>query len=259
MFSMLLSTNPACRQAESAGDAPTTNSAEPAAPPLSPDARHASDRADERSAMVATQIEARGVRDRGVLRAMRSVPRHRFVPADMQKHAYEDRPLPIGEGQTISQPYIVALMTELLDLKPGDKVLEIGTGSGYQAAILAELTDQVFTIEIVEPLGRRAESLLKELGYDQVHVHVKDGYKGWPEAAPFDAIIVTCAPESPPKPLVEQLAVGGRMCIPVGPQRWGQELIVLQKQPDGSLRQRSITPVRFVPMTGEAEKSDTKD
>lgn len=259
MFSMLLSTSPACRQAESAGDAPTTKSTKPAFAPTAPAARHASERADERAAMVATQLEVRGVRNRDVLRAMRKVPRHWFVPADMQQHAYEDRPLPIGEGQTISQPYIVALMTELLDLKPGDKVLEIGTGSGYQAAILAEITDQVFTIEIVEPLGRRAEALLKELGYDRIRVQVKDGYQGWPEEAPFDAIIVTCAPESPPRPLVEQLAVGGRMCIPVGPQRWGQDLVILQKRADGSLQERSITPVRFVPMTGEAEKADTKD
>lgn len=217
------------------------------------------ERLEERLRMVARQIESRGVKDARVLSAMRNVPRHWFVPTAYQREAYDDGPLPIGEGQTISQPYIVALMTESLRLKPGEKVLEIGTGSGYQAAVLAELTDKVFTIEIVEPLGRRAQRILSDRGYGSVRVRIGDGYKGWPEEAPFDAIIVTCAPEAPPKALVDQLAVGGRMCIPVGPQTWGQDLILLEKGPDGQLREKTIAPVRFVPMTGESEKAEHKD
>jgi protein-L-isoaspartate(D-aspartate) O-methyltransferase len=206
--------------------------------------------------MVARQIARRGVRDRLVLAAMRNVPRHWFVPAGQARNAYADRPLPIGYGQTISQPYIVALMTELLRVEPGQKVLEIGTGSGYQAAVLAELTDQVFTIEIVARLARRTIKLLEEKGYRTIRTRIGDGYRGWPEQAPFDAIIVTCAPESPPPPLVEQLAVGGRMCIPVGSQWGGQELIVLQKRSDGTLGRHTVERVRFVPMTGEAEGKD---
>jgi protein-L-isoaspartate(D-aspartate) O-methyltransferase len=203
--------------------------------------------------MVERQIAARGVRDKRVLEAMRNVPRHWFVPWSAAQEAYDDSPLRIGHGQTISQPYIVALMTELLELKPSDKVLEIGTGSGYQAAVLAELADQVYTIEIIEPLGRKAMATLKERGYRNVHVRIGDGYQGWPEEAPFDAIIVTCAPESPPPPLVEQLAIGGRMCIPVGPE-WGtQHLIQLRKGPDGTLERKRVEWVRFVPMTGKAQ------
>lgn len=202
--------------------------------------------------MVERQIEARDIRNARVLAAMRNVPRHWFVPGMYQGEAYDDRPLPIGEGQTISQPYIVALMTESLALEPGEKVLEIGTGSGYQAAVLAEITDKVFTIEIVEPLGRTALRVLKERGYDRVQVRIGDGYLGWPEEAPFDAIIVTCAPESPPPALVEQLAVGGRMCIPIGEQTWNQELVLLEKTQSGGLKRSHIAPVRFVPMTGAA-------
>jgi protein-L-isoaspartate(D-aspartate) O-methyltransferase len=166
--------------------------------------------------MVESQIVARGVRDSSVLDAMRTVPRHRFVPAGHAYQAYADQPLPTGEGQTISQPYIVALMTELLGCGPKDTVLEIGTGSGYQAAVLAELVAHVYSIEIVEILARRADSTLKELGYGNISVKAGDGYRGWPEHAPFDAIIVTAAPDHIPEPLVEQLKVGGRLVIPVG-------------------------------------------
>jgi protein-L-isoaspartate(D-aspartate) O-methyltransferase len=180
---------------------------------------------------------------------MRRVPRHEFVPRQLRAAAYDDRPLPIGEDQTISQPYIVALMTEVLDLSPGDKVLEVGTGSGYQAAVLAEITDQVFTIEIIESLGNRARQTLARLGYTGVHVRIGDGYLGWEEHAPFDAIIVTCAPDHIPRPLVDQLVEGGRMVIPVGP-RYSQELVLVVKE-EGEIHQRDIIPVLFVPMTGE--------
>jgi protein-L-isoaspartate(D-aspartate) O-methyltransferase len=206
--------------------------------------------AERRSAMVSGQIRARGVTDERVLAAMGSVPREEFVPDSQRPFAYEDRPLPIGEGQTISQPYIVALMTELLEVEPDDRVLEIGTGSGYQAAILAELTYHVYTIEILETLGLRAEQTLARLGYDQVHVMIGDGYRGWPEHAPFDAIIVTCAPEAVPEPLVDQLADGGRMVIPVGPQWTNQTLYVMEKEA-GGLRSTGVIPVRFVPMVRE--------
>ncbi len=199
-----------------------------------------------RERMVKTQLENRGIKDAEVLTAMRKVERHRFVPEAYASSAYRDHPLPIGEGQTISQPYIVALMTEVLKLKRSDKVLEIGTGSGYQAAILGELCDSVYTIEIVEVLGKRAANLLDALGYEHVAVKIGDGYKGWPEHAPFDAIIVTCSPTQIPQPLQEQLAEGGRMVIPVG-QRDAQELVLLTKQ-KGKLQQDYIVPVRFVPM-----------
>ena len=172
--------------------------------------------------------------------------RHQFVPESYASRAYSDHPLPIGEGQTISQPYIVALMTEVLNLKKSDKVLEIGTGSGYQAAILGELCDSIYTIEIVEVLGKRAANLLNTLGYENIDVKVGDGYKGWPEHAPFDAIIVTCSPTQIPQPLQDQLAEGGRMVIPVG-KRDAQELVLLTKQ-EGKLQQNHIIPVRFVPM-----------
>jgi len=206
-----------------------------------------------REAMVREQIEAGGVKDPKVLAAMRKVPRHEFVPAAWRNRAYDDGPLPIGENQTISQPYIVAFMTEQLALKPGERVLEIGTGSGYQAAILAELVKDVYTIEIVEPLGKRATETLKRLGYAGVHVRIGDGYQGWPEAAPFHAIIVTCAPDAVPKPLTDQLAEGGRMVIPVGESGDVQQLVVLRKE-NGKLVTKRTLPVRFVPMTGEAEK-----
>ena len=184
---------------------------------------------------------------------MRNVPRHEFVPVAYRNDAYRNHPLPIGEGQTISQPYIVALMTDLAGVGESATVLEIGTGSGYQAAVLAEIVDRVYTIEIVEVLGERARLTLDRLGYDNVHVRVGDGYKGWPEHAPFDAIIVTAAPESVPAPLIEQLAVGGKLVIPVGPQRGGQSLQVLQKQVDGEVSTVDVLPVRFVPFTREAD------
>lgn len=209
--------------------------------------------AQRREAMVREQIEAGGVKDAKVLTAMRKVPRHEFVPAAWRSRAYQNGPLPIGENQTISQPYIVAFMTEQLALKPGERVLEIGTGSGYQAAILAELVKDVYTIEIVEPLGKRAAETLKRLGYTGVHVRIGDGYQGWPEAAPFQAIIVTCAPNAVPKPLADQLAEGGRMVIPVGESGDLQQLVVLRKE-SGKLVTKRTLPVRFVPMTGEAGK-----
>ncbi len=207
---------------------------------------------ERREKMVKTQIASRKISDTAVLNAMYAVERHRFVPVIYREYAYQDRPLPIGEDQTISQPYIVALMTQLLRLKREDKVLEIGTGSGYQAAILGELVDSVFTIEIVEVLCRRAEAILDTLGYENVFARCGDGYKGWPEASPFDAIIVTCAPEDIPKLLIEQLAEGGKMVIPVG-DGYYQELVVLEKK-EGKLDRTAIIPVMFVPMTGKAEE-----
>ena len=186
-----------------------------------------------------------------VMAAMGKVPRHRFVPSAQEAFAYENRPLPIGDGQTISQPYIVALMTELLDPKPSDTVLEVGTGSGYQAAVLAELVAKVYTIEIVEPLGRQAAKVLGELGYRNVEVRVGDGYGGWPAVAPFDAIIVTAAPAAIPQPLIDQLKPGGRMVIPVGEMFYAQELLLVHKESDGKTTTRRTLPVRFVPLTRE--------
>jgi len=188
--------------------------------------------------------------DGRVLAAMDKVPRHRFVQPEYQREAYANRPLPIGFGQTISQPYIVALMTDLLKLKPGDGVLEIGTGSGYQAAILAELTPRVYSIEIVEALGKRARQTLADTGYGSVRLKIGDGYYGWPEAAPFDAIVVTAAASHVPPPLVKQLKTGGRMIIPVGTAFLTQHLLLVEKQADGSVISRQILPVRFVPLTG---------
>ena len=210
---------------------------------------------ERRVRMVDTQIVARGVRDPRVLAAMRKVPRHLFVDASQRAQAYEDHPLPIPGNQTISQPYIVALMSELLELKPGARVLEIGTGSGYQSAVLAELAGEVYTIEIVPELARLAATRLQELHYDNVTVREGDGYRGWPEHAPFDAIIVTAAPERIPEPLVDQLAPGGVMVIPVG--GFFQELKVFHKSADGKVTEKDILPVRFVPMTGEIEKTPT--
>lgn len=206
-------------------------------------------RAAERELMVARQIAARGISNPEVLRVMRQVPRHEFVPADRQAGAYDDSPLPIGHGQTISQPYIVALMTELVDPRPGQKILEIGTGSGYQAAVLAAMGAKVFTMEIVEPLARRARETLERLGFGDVAVRAGDGWEGWPEEAPFDAIIVTCAPEDIPPKLAEQLREGGRMVIPVGPEGGVQELVLARKV-QGRMEKQSVLPVRFVPMTG---------
>jgi protein-L-isoaspartate(D-aspartate) O-methyltransferase len=204
--------------------------------------------------MVTTQIVSRGVSDRLVLDAMAAVPRHWFVPPDVAAEAYTDGPLPIGQGQTISQPYIVALMTEALRLSPTDKVLEIGTGSGYQAAVLSEITPQVFTIEIVPELAASARAVFEERCYETIAAREGDGYRGWPEEAPFDAIIVTAAPDHVPPALVEQLAVGGRMCLPVGASSWSQQLLVLTRRADGTLDEERLAPVRFVPMTGEARQ-----
>jgi len=203
-----------------------------------------------RSRMVEHQIARRGIKNRKVLEAFRKVQRHRFVPERYRSQAYEDHPLPIGEGQTISQPYIVAYMTEALGLNPSDRVLEVGTGSGYQAAILAELCDHVFSIEIVESLGKRAEALLKDLGYQNISIKIGDGYQGWEEHAPFDAIIVTCAPTDVPAPLKRQLKEGGLMVIPVG-ARFAQDLVLLRKQ-KGALQIESSLPVRFVPMVNSS-------
>ncbi|HEA47543.1 MAG TPA: protein-L-isoaspartate(D-aspartate) O-methyltransferase [bacterium] len=207
---------------------------------------------EARETMVKTQIEARGIKDKRVLRVIRTVPRHRFVLPIYQKMAYSDRPLPIGFGQTISQPYIVALMTESLRLKGDEKVLEIGTGSGYQAAILAKLAKEVYTIEIISGLAKRAEKTLKRLGYENIEVKYGDGYLGWPEYAPFDAIIVTAAPDHIPQPLIDQLAEGGRMIVPVGKYPW-QVLKLIQKK-GGQIITSDITDVLFVPMTGEEIK-----
>jgi len=203
--------------------------------------------------MVREQIANRGVRDARVLAAMRKVPRHLFVPSEMQSAAYSDTPLPIGHRQTISQPYIVAFMSEAMELKPQDRVLEIGTGSGYQAAILAELVREVYSIEIVEPLGKEVAARLKDLGYERVKLRIGDGYRGWPEAAPFDAIIVTAAPDHVPPALVEQLREGGRLVLPVG--RFAQDLLRVRRTAKGIV-QENLLPVRFVPMVGEAEKNE---
>jgi len=206
--------------------------------------------AQERYSMVETQIKARDVTDADVLRVMEKVPRHKFVPAEYLDQAYEDHPLPIGEGQTISQPYVVALMTELLRLQRGEKVLEIGTGSGYQAAILAELTAEVYTVEIIEVLAARATKRLQELGYSNVQVKSGDGYYGWEEHAPYDCIIVTCAPDHVPPPLIAQLKDGGRLVIPVGPPGAYQSLWQIEKHGD-KVVSKNITGVIFVPMTGK--------
>ena len=202
--------------------------------------------------MVEKQLRLRGIDDPRVLRVMAKVPREKFVAKELQTQAYEDRPLPIGFGQTISQPYIVAFMTQALKTKPTDRVLEIGTGSGYQAAVLSELVTNVYTIEIVRPLAQHAATLLSTLGYRNVLVKGGDGYKGWPEHAPFDAIIVTAAPDHVPQPLVEQLKEGGRMVIPVG-KTFTQQLKVLEKQA-GVVKETALLPVKFVPLTRDPEK-----
>lgn len=210
------------------------------------------DRYEElRRRMVEEQIIRRGIRDKRVIDAMLKVPRHLFVPEDMREYAYDDSPLPIGRGQTISQPYIVALMTELLAIGPESKVLEIGTGSGYQTAILAEIAKEVYTVEIIEDLHRRAVELLRSLGYTNVYAKCDDGYFGWEEHAPYDGIMVTAAPRRIPEPLIEQLKIGGRMVIPVGDLY--QDLILVKRTEKGTIQQ-AITGVRFVPMTGEAER-----
>lgn len=207
----------------------------------------------ERNRMVDEHIIPRGIKDPTVLAAMRRVPRHRFVPTRYSAFAYIDGPLPIGHGQTISQPSLVAMMTEALTLKKTDKVLEVGTGSGYQAAILAELADKVMTVEILEPLASQAERTLAELGYHNVRVRVGDGYQGWPEEAPFDAIIVTAAPDHVPQPLLNQLAVGGRLILPVG--RFFQTLELYRRTAEG-YEHKSLTLVRFVPLVGQGKEEE---
>ncbi len=209
-------------------------------------------RAAERDRMVDRHIVARGVTDPAVVAAMRAVQRHLFVPDDLSELAYADGPLPIGHDQTISQPYVVAFMTEAAGLEPDDRVLEIGTGSGYQAAVLAEIVEEVWTIEIVEPLAERARKDLKAAGYENVHVRAGDGYRGWPEHAPFDAIVVTAAPDHVPQPLLDQLAVGGKLVLPVG--TYNQDIVLIERTESGYERSE-ILPVRFVPMTGEAQEA----
>ena len=204
-----------------------------------------------RNAMVDTHLKGRDILDPVVLRAMRDVRRHRFVPEGKRRSAYEDRPLPIGSGQTISQPYIVAFMTQALGLKGGEKVLEVGTGSGYQAAVLARIAGHVYSVEIVPELATRAAAALRSEGIDNVTVRHGDGYRGWAEHAPFDAIVVTAAPDHVPKPLVDQLKPGARLVIPVGVGH--QEILLVTRSPEGVV-QRSLLPVRFVPMTGEAQR-----
>lgn len=201
-------------------------------------------------ARITSDYTGRTAFDPRVMEAMASVPRHEFVPRDLQPAAYENRPLPIGYGQTISQPYIVALMTDLLNPKNGDVMLEVGTGSGYQAAVLAKLIKQVYTIEIIPPLAKRASERLKRLRYDNVTTRVGDGYYGWKARAPFDGIIVTAAATQIPPPLIKQLKPGGRMIIPVGSRFLTQELLLVEKTPSGDIKTRQILPVRFVPLTG---------
>lgn len=205
-----------------------------------------------RRSMIEAQLKAPGrdLQHSRVLAAMQEVPRHEFVPYHLRDQAYEDRPLPIGFEQTISQPYIVAFMTAALDPQPGERILEIGTGSGYQAAILAAMHAEVYSLEIIEPLGIQAQKTLEDQGYGRVQVRIGDGYLGWSDAAPFDAIIVTCAPGSIPQPLIDQLRIGGRMIIPVGDHR-SQDLYLLRKTESG-IKQTAVLPVRFVPMTGQA-------
>lgn len=213
----------------------------------------AADDAAKRADMVAQQIADRGVSDQRVLSALRKVPRHEFVPESEKRHAYRDTPLAIGEGQTISQPYIVALMTELAQPDASDRVLEIGTGSGYQAAVLAEIVQHVYSIEIEPTLAQRAAEVLQRLGYDNVTVRTGDGYAGWEEHAPFDIIVVTAAPEHIPQPLIDQLKPGGRMIAPVGPVFSMQALLVFEKDAEGRMSSKNVTPVRFVPLRRRAD------
>lgn len=221
---------------------------------LNASAQEADPFASARRKMIEHALKGRDITDPAVLQAMRDVPRHRFVPSGMQDQAYADCPLPIGHGQTISQPYVVAFMTQMLEVRPDDKVLEIGTGCGYQAAVLARLAQQVYTIEIVEPLADSARTLLAELGYKNISVKAGDGFDGWPEHAPFDRIIVTCAVKEMPPALIAQLKEGGRIIAPVGPLGNAQELVLATKT-NGQLTRKHVLPVRFVPMTGKALKA----
>lgn len=211
-------------------------------------------RKEERHQMVEEGIISRGITDSAIVAAMKQVPRHFFVPKNYQDLAYADRPLPIGHDQTISQPYIVAYMTKWLEVEPGDKVLEIGTGSGYQAAILSELTPHIYTIEIIKPLGDQAKKRFKILGYHTIQTKIGNGYKGWPEHAPFDRIILTAAPEEIPQPLIDQLATGGIMIAPIGSVDSIQILTKITKDKDGNINRKKMLPVRFVPMTGKSRQ-----
>jgi protein-L-isoaspartate(D-aspartate) O-methyltransferase len=250
---LLVTALTACKTSEQ-GTARTERAAEPTAAPSPTPAAAADPYARARGAMV-DLIASRGVRDERVLAAMRKVPRHELVPVAIRDEAYEDRALPIGLDQTISQPYVVAAMTEAAQVAPGERVLEVGTGSGYQAAVLAEAGAEVYSIEVLEPLGKRAAADLARLGYDEVHLRIGDGYRGWPDAAPFDAIVVTAAPPVVPPPLVDQLAVGGRLVIPVGADG-RQELEVISRTKAGKdgTTSETLFGVRFVPMTGEAQR-----
>ena len=207
---------------------------------------------DARRRMIRRDLVGRDIEDQLVLQAMGRIPRHEFVPQELRDNAYVDHPLPIGHQQTISQPYIVALMTQLAEAKGGARALDIGTGSGYQAAVLAEICQEVYSIEIVEPLAKEATKRLTDLGYKNITVRHGDGYQGWPDKAPFDVIIVAAAPDHVPQPLIDQLAPGGKLVIPVG--QWYQELLVIERDEDGEVHRRRGIGVRFVPMTGEAQK-----
>ena len=238
---LLLASSLACRAEQQATTQPTTAAAD-------------AEFARQRAAMVKTQLAERDITSKKVLAAMGRVPRHRFVLPRWEAAAYDDGPLPINAGQTISQPYIVALMTQLADPKPGDRVLDIGTGSGYQAAVLAELGAEVYSIEIIPELADEAKKRLEDLKYDKVTVRAGDGYRGWPEKAPFKAIILAAAAPKVPEPLIAQLAAGGKLVIPVGEEGGVQELLVITRQPDGSVKRETVAPVAFVPMTGEVRK-----
>ncbi len=222
-------------------------------PPVSGNPMTPENFAQQREQMVETQLKSREIQSECVLEAMKKVPRHLFMPASVRQYVYVDSPVPIGQGQTISQPYIVGLMTQTVDPKPGDRALEVGTGSGYQAAVLGELVKEVFSIEIIPDLAERAGKTLSDLGYDNVELRQGDGYQGWPEKAPFDIILVTAAPEIIPQPLIDQLAEGGRLVVPVGPQGEIQTLTLVTKE-KGEVQRTHITGVRFVPMTGEVQR-----
>ncbi len=222
-------------------------------PPVSGNPVTQEDFAQQREQMVETQLKSRDIQSERVLEAMKKVPRHLFMPASVRQYAYVDSPVPIGKGQTISQPYIVGLMTQTVDPQPGDRALEVGTGSGYQAALVGELVQEVYSIEIIPDLAERAEKVLAESGYDNVEVRQGDGYQGWPEKAPFDIILITAAPEEIPQPLIDQLAEGGRLVVPVGPQGEIQTLTLVTRE-KGEVKRTYITDVRFVPMTGEVQQ-----
>jgi len=239
--------SPPPRPAQRSAEPPLAGEGQPPAP-IAEDPRFTR----ARETMVRRHFRGRDITDRKVLDVMGRIPRQRFVPAELAEQAYADRPLPIGHGQTISQPYIVALMTQLARPKAGSRALDVGTGSGYQAAVLGEICKEVYSIEILKPLADEARTRLKRLGYKNVTIRSGDGYRGWPEKAPFDVIIVAAAPDHVPKPLIDQLAPGGRLVIPVGETY--QELVVIEKQQDGTARRTPVIPVMFVPMTGEAEK-----